>query len=387
MKDKKIKVLTIITKLELGGAQKVALYTANNLGDDFESYFISGEKGLLDNDKIDKYKNIKQFFNIQELKRNVNLIFDTISAFKIMTIILKIKPDIIHTHSSKAGIIGRFVAYFLGIKGIVHTYHGFGFHDSQNKIKKFFFVIIERFAAKCANKLIAVSKFNIQKALEKKIGKILQYEIIRCGIQLKKYFSHDKSIVVKELEKLPKDSIIIGMIACFKPQKSPLDFVEIAKKLIDKYNEKNLYFVMIGDGELRSKIEEKIKNYDIKKRFKLLGWRTDIYEILHYFDILVLTSIFEGLPMALLEGIALGVPIVATNVDGIQEIIENEKNGFLLKCHDIDGFVDKISNLLENKNLREIFVENGKKILTDEFDESVVIEKTKNLYFSIFLKK
>jgi glycosyltransferase involved in cell wall biosynthesis len=403
---KKLKVLTIITKLELGGAQEVALYTANNLGEDFESYFISGEKGLLDENKEIKFKNIKQFFNIFELKREINPYFDLLAFFKIIFLIFKINPDIIHSHSSKAGILARIAAFLLRVKVIVHTYHGFGFHDYQNKLKKLFLVLTERFAAKCADILIVVSKLNIDKALNENIGEKKQYKIIRCGIDIEKYENKFESIDKNkilfnnifedeelkndfDLERndMPDNAKIIGMLACFKPQKSPEDFVEIANKLISESKDKNLYFVMVGDGELRKNIEARIKHYKIGKYFRLLGWRNDIDKILKTFDVMVLTSIFEGLPMSILEGMATGIPIVATKVDGTQEVIIDNHNGFLIECHDINNFVEKIRFVLNNQYIKHKFIENSKKLLTEEFNEKFVIEKIKNLYLELFYNK
>jgi glycosyltransferase involved in cell wall biosynthesis len=382
----KIKIITIITQLELGGAQKVALYTADGLGEEFESYFVSGEQGLLDSAKHNIFKNIKQFFNIPAMKRELNPIKDLIAFFKLFFLFKKIKPQIIHTHSSKAGILGRWAGFFAGVPVIVHTYHGFGFHDYQNILTKKFYVIIERLSCLISHKLIVVSNHNISKALKEKVGNINQYSVIRCGIGIQKYRYRNQEIVdKKKLEtNVPMDKKIIGMIACFKEQKAPLDFIEIANEILKK--RQDVFFVMIGDGELRIEIEQKIQKFGIQNNIKLLGWRDDVIHVIKMFDISVLTSLWEGLPMVLLESMASGIPVVATRVDGTQEIIKNDYNGFLVECHDVENFVTKIMLLLDNEELREKFIKNSNNLLVDEFDKAVVIEKIKNLYLTTLRK-
>ena len=393
----KIKILTIITKLELGGAQEVALYTADNLGENFESYFASGEIGILDKDKTKNYKNIKEFFNILTLKREINPFYDFLAFIEIIKLIKKIKPNIVHSHSSKAGILARIASFLLGVKVRIHTYHGFGFHDYQNKFKKKFLVLIERFAAKLATKLIVVSKYNIEKALKEKIGNFNQYQVIRCGIDIDKYkiskiFDEKEKFKIlfnNSMISVPFNSFseIIGMVSCLKPQKSPLDLVEIANILINIENNKNFYFFIVGDGILREKLEKKIDDYNLKNNFFLLGWRKNIELILKTFDVFVLTSIFEGLPMAVLEAMASNVPVVATGVDGTREIIKDNKNGFLVNCHDNKTFSEKIKILLFRKEIREKFIKNSKKILTEDFNKNFVIEEFKNLYSKQILNK
>ncbi len=257
---------------------------------------------------------------------------------------------------------------------------------------KKFLVLAERFAAKLATKLIVVSKFNIDKALKEKIGKINQYKVIRCGIDIEKYKNSKNLNETEKFEILFKNfdnyrnfsflssPKIIGMISCLKEQKSPEDLVEIANILVNIENNKNFYFFIVGDGILRKKLELKINYYNLENNFFLLGWRNDIDLVLKTFDIFVLTSIFEGLPMSILEAMASSVPVVATGVDGTKEVIKNNENGFLVDCHDNKTFSEKIKTLLFDTKLREKFIQNSHKILTKEFDKNFVIEEFKKLY-------
>ncbi|PKM92721.1 MAG: hypothetical protein CVU80_01895, partial [Elusimicrobia bacterium HGW-Elusimicrobia-4] len=280
----KIKVAHIITLLELGGAQENTLYTCEHLDKNkFDVILICGKGGILDT----QTKNIKTYF-VKELIREICPLYDLIAFIKIYKILKKEKPDIVHTHSSKAGILGRWAAWFSRTIKIIHTFHGFGFNDEQNYFVRKIYILAERLTAKITNKLVAVSYENISRGLKNKIGNELQYTMIRSGIKLQDYQ------IKIDVEKKKKEFAIInesvvGMIACFKKQKAPLDFIKTAKLVC---NEKpDAKFMLVGDGVLRKKIENEIKKLNLEKNVILTGWRKDTNEIIKIFDVFVLTSL------------------------------------------------------------------------------------------------
>jgi len=160
----KIKVAHIITKLEMGGAQDNTIYTVKNLNKEkFETILISGKGGILD-EKVISDKEIKIIF-VETLKREISPLNDIKAVFEIKKILDKEKPDIIHTHSSKAGIIGRLAGKLSGINKIIHTFHGFGFNNKQNLLLRNFFIFLEKISALITDKLIFVSKENLNIAI------------------------------------------------------------------------------------------------------------------------------------------------------------------------------------------------------------------------------
>lgn len=386
------KVVHIITKLELGGAQQNTLFTVSHLRrSKFEPVLISGIEGMLVEDAM-KINNLKIHF-VPELVREVRLLKDVIAFFKIRKILRQLKRDtarkgigtyseiIVHTHSSKAGILGRWAARLAGIKLIIHSIHGFSFNDCQPSVMRAFYIFLERLTSAITTRFIAVSNANIEKGINKGIFTRDKVVLIRSGIDIKEFRSekHDR---VKKRKELGVDAEItlVAMIACFKPQKSPLDFVRVAKIVSDETSEAR--FFLVGDGVLRSDIEALIGKLKIEDKVFLLGWRRDIPEIMSCIDILVLTSLWEGLPRVFLQAMASGVPVVATKVDGTPEAIQDGVNGFLMSPKDIGGIAEKIIYLIRHPEKASEMGMKGRR-LVGEFDIWRMLEQQEELYASL----
>lgn len=386
----RIKVVHIITKLELGGAQQNTLFTVAHLNHNvYEPVLISGTEGILVED-AKKLKNVKVYL-VPELARETNPIKDVVALFKIRRILKKLKenaergnktetvsPVIVHTHCSKAGVLGRWAARLAGIKLIVHSFHGFSFNDSQSSLVRCIYIFLERITSFITAKSIAVSKANIEKGTNKRIFTKDKVVLIRSGIDIRKY--QEKGLDRgKKRRELGFDTRIplVAMIACFKPQKSPLDFVRVAKIVSGKNNATR--FLFVGNGVLRPKVEELIEKLGMEDKILLLGWRRDIPEIMSCIDILVLTSLWEGLPRVFPQAMASGIPVVATEVDGAPEAIQDGVNGFLLPPGDIDGMAKKIVYLIRHPEKINEMGEKGKR-LVEEFDIWKMLEQQEELY-------
>ena len=376
-------VVHIITKLELGGAQQNTLFTVANLErSKYEPVLISGTDGILVED-AKKLKDVKVYL-IPELAREINPFKDIISLLKIRRILRDLKSlstIIVHTHSSKAGILGRWAARLAGINLIIHSIHGFSFNDYQPSFLRAFYMFLERVTSLITKRFIAVSKANIEKGINKRIFSKDKAVLIRSGIDIKEYqkagFNRKE-----ERGKLGFDAEIplVAMVACFKPQKSPLDFVKVAKIVSDEINE--VLFLLVGDGVLRSEIEEQIKKFKIDDKIILLGWRDEIPEIMNCIDILVLTSLWEGLPRVFPQAMASGKPVIATKVDGAPEAIKNDINGFLLAPKDINGIAEKVIYLIRHPEKASEMGEKGKS-LVEEFSIWKMLEQQEELYASL----
>ncbi len=380
----RIKVCHIITKLELGGAQKNTLFTVSNLDPSkFQTFLISGEEGILDGEAKELLGERAIF--VREMQRSINPFFDFIALIKLTIILKKIKPKIIHTHSSKAGILGRWAGFFAGVKVRIHTIHGFGFSPFHPLPVRWLFIFLERITSLVTTHFICVSKNNLEKGRKLGIIKKGQASIIRSGVEIEKFLNASVDAEKKKIELgIPLDKKIIGMVACFKPQKAPLDFVRIARILKDSRDD--VHFIMIGDGELRERIEEEIEKLELKENFSLLGWRKDVEEIFKIVDVFVLTSLWEGLPQVIPQAYASGVPMVVTDVDGNKEFVEDGINGFTFKPHDLHSASEKISEIVENHELREKFVKEGRKKLK-EFEAVFMVQSQENLYKKLLEKR
>lgn len=375
---RKLNVLHTITKLELGGAQENTLYTLQNLNRERYNLFLAAnDKGILI-EKAKELKDVKAFF-IPELVRPINPLKDLIALIKLFRFCKREKIDIIHTHSSKAGISGRWAAKFAKVPIIIHTIHGWGFYPKQNFLKRRLFIFLERITGKITDRLIAVSQANIETGIQNRIGEKEKYILTRSGIKSSQFQNVEVKIVEKKKELgLEEDTKVMAMIAPFKPQKAPLDFVKVANQVIEK--RPKTQFLLIGDGELRPEIERLTKEFNLEKKVILTGWRRDIPQILKVIDILALTSRWEGLPRVFPEAMASELPIVATKVDGAPEAIEEGVNGFLVSVGDIKGMAEKIIALLDNSELAEEMGKKGKEKVFPEFDIDLMVEKIDNLY-------
>jgi glycosyltransferase involved in cell wall biosynthesis len=380
-------VVHIITKLELGGAQQNTLFTIAHLNRErFRPYLITNNEGILVSEAM-ALNGVKTFL-LPELIREINPLKDIRALFKIRGILKSIKKSdsavIVHTHSSKAGILGRWGARLAGADVIIHTIHGFGFHDHQSSPIRTSIILLEKLTAMITDKFIAVSKANIQKGVKKGIFLVHKAILIRSGIELEEFegVKVNKGDKKKELGVEPTVPLVT-MIGCLKPQKAPLDYVEVAHLVLQ---EKDAHFILVGDGILRETVQKRMAELCLGERLKLLGWRRDIAEILAATDIFCLTSLWEGLPRVLPQAMIMGIPIVATKVDGTPEAVIDGVNGFLVEPHDVKGMAENIIYLL---NHAEKAVEMGKqgKGMVGAFDIWKMVDEQEKLYLDLLREK
>ncbi len=358
-----VKILHVITQLELGGAQKHVLDLLGGLDPvSFEAHLISSA-GLLEGDarRIPHLKVTLWSF----LVRPPHLWRDLQALASFYFFIKRNKFSIVHTHSSKAGILARWAAHWAGVPAVVHTVHGWGFHDFDRSFLNGLYIFLERMTAKITTRLITVSVADREKGLANRIGEPSQYALIRCGI------GDDVSMAppekVRELEQAlgrrPQDRFV-GMVACLKPQKNPLDFVKAAALLREK--DPSLRFILAGDGILRPGLEREIRAQGLEEVFFLLGWQKDIRPVLAILSVLVLTSLWEGLPVVFLEAMRYAKPIVAYDVCGVHEIVKEGVNGHLVAPGDVDGLVRRVAALMEDGERRERMGALGQRIAAQE---------------------
>jgi glycosyltransferase involved in cell wall biosynthesis len=332
-------------------------------------------------------KGVKTYL-IPELVREINPLKDIRALFKIKGILQGIKkgdsPMIVHTHSSKAGILGRWGARFAGADAIIHTIHGFGFHDYQPLPIRAFLILLEKVTARITDRFIAVSHANIKKGSEMGIFPRQKATMIRSGIELAQ-FTH---VRVNRREKRKELGVnpnlpLVTMIGCLKPQKAPVDYVEVAHQVLQ---ERDACFILVGDGELREEAEKKNNHLGLEGKFKLLGWRRDIPEILAATDIFALTSRWEGLPRVLPQAMAMGIPIVATGVDGTPEAVVHGVNGFVTEPRDIKGMAQRIIYLLAHPGEARAMGLRGKEVVR-EFDIWKMVKEQEALYMKLLRQK
>lgn len=382
--DRKISILYVITKLELGGAQKHLLSLIRGLDKErFSPYVLTAYDGLL----VDAAKQIPglKLIRCRFLERPIQPVKDILTLFFIYRFIRNNNIDIVHTHSSKAGILGRLAAKAAGVKNIIHTVHGWSFHDYQSGIAYYFYLFLEKFCASFSSLIIVVSQWDKRKAGQQLSGRQDKFRLIRYAINAEEFRDEAGGIRVRNEFGLSEADLIVGMVACFKPQKSPLDFIKLAGVTAKDFP--NAKFILVGDGVLRKKISALINKLNLKGRVILTGWRDDVASILSCLDVFVLTSLWEGLPIAVLEAMAAGLPVIATDTGGVSEVVLDGKTGYLVKPHDIRALQKSLEELLMKPYLREEFGRLASLSLgSDEYSSDNLLKNTTQLYLDLCLE-
>ncbi|MDH3237414.1 MAG: glycosyltransferase family 4 protein [Deltaproteobacteria bacterium] len=380
-------VVHIITLLEWGGAQENTLYTVTELDSKrYERVLLSGRGGMLDT--VAETIPGCRFRPVNSLVREIRPLSD-LRAFASLTAMLREEkrradgaPLVVHTHSSKAGILGRAAARAAGADVVIHSLHGFGFHDGQPSMARKFFVGLERAASRWTDMFVAVSEENIRLGVKEGIFNRDRCRLIRSGFDTGRFTSGSRE-EGRRLLAFPGDAPVVGTVAVFKHQKAPLDFVEVARRVAREVP--NARFVMVGDGELRPEVERALANASLSDRFLLMGWRGEIPDLLRAFDVFLLTSRWEGLPKVVPQALISGVPVVATAVDGTREIVDDGKDGFLCPPGDVEGLAGRVVSILTGASRLDPSYKRDR--LLAEFHQTEMVRAQERLYEELLSRK
>ena len=409
------KLLFIITKSEMGGAQRFLHELVTHLNP--EKYDISVAAGSpltgggalfrkLSEKNIKTIK-IRNFSNMPGIK-------NLLAFFEIFLLIIKTGPDVIYLLSSEAGfsgaIAGSFYRFFsrsprwpalrrrlrqgesFGEAGkrlkIIYRIGGWAFKEPRNIIIKKIYLLAEKISAPFKDVIIVNSEFDRQLAIKNKIARPEKIITIYNGIYLNEIkllpkeqaikFIESKIVSLREMSRRDKNSILIGTIANFYKNKG-LDFLILAAVRIKK-SQPNWQFAVIGDGPERLNLEKLIINHKLENNVLLLGSIPDAYKYLKAFDLFVLSSVKEGQPWVILEAMTATLPIVATNIAGIPEMIENEKSGLLVEPADPDALAAAIEKTLNHPSLAHEYAENSLTAVKEKFNLKTMVEKNEKLF-------
>ena len=384
---RKLKVLRIIARLNIGGpAIHTILLTEGLDKSRFESVLVTGtiEKTEGDMFYLAEEKGVRPVI-IPELGRTLNIRNDIITFWKLFCLIRKEKPDIIHTHTAKAGALGRLAGmlfkftYVLSPTSyhlkLIHTFHGHVLHSYFGRIKSAIFVWIERFLAIFTSKIIAVSENLRKELIELKIASTKKIVAIPLGLDLDRYLNIENN----DAEIRGYKSVgIIGRLVTVKNHRM---FLDVVKRLKDTLGSgQRMKFLVVGDGPLRWEIESYAKKLGISQDVTFTGWIKDLRKIYSELDIVVLTSLNEGTPVALIEAQAAGLPCVAINVGGVANVVEEGKSGFLIPGQDIERFSQALIRLLNDSALMKSMGEYGKNKVKDKFSKERLFKDIESLY-------
>jgi len=363
------------------------------MSNEFETILVGGAKDRTEESSSFIVENLGlKPIIVEEMLREIDIKNDFTAYRKLKKIIREFKPDIVHTHASKAGTLGRLAAASCGVPIIVHTFHGHVFHSYFGKLKTTFYKNIERYLAKKSTVIIAISEIQKKELVEiHKICTAEKVKVIPLGFDLSKF--HENMEVKRESFRkkynLAEDEIAISIIGRLVPVKNHALFLE-ALKIVSSKTSKKIRAFIVGDGEDRQKIEAKATELKLKfidgtqtnekALLTFTSWIKEIDVVLAGSDIIALTSYNEGTPVSLIEAQAANKPIVSTNVGGIENVVIENQTALLCENNHLIQFSDALFRLIENENLRASMSEKGWNHVKDKFHYTRLVKDMENLY-------
>lgn len=408
-----MKIVHIITRLILGGAQENTLLTCEGLhrrGHDVS--LITGpplgpEGQLMDRAHAGGYRVIE----IDALRRTINPLHDIPAYNTLKKMLAELDPDIIHTHSAKAGILGRRAAAELREKNIkaccpmvrkfqqaqaacsarpriVHSVHGLSFHPYQSGLLNMVYIAIERRAARQTDAFITVSHAMTRQSLAVGIGQERQYTRIFSGLETQFFLREPAPDEISRLRRefdIPDDAVVVATVARLFHLKGHADIIETARKIAPDHP--RVIWLFIGDGILRDPLQRQIDAAGLKDRFRFTGLvpPEQVGRLLHASDILVHCSLREGLARAIPQAMLCGIPAVAYDLDGTPEVLHDRRTGLLVPPKDIPALSAALTELITRPDLRHTLGNNARDFCRKEFDHHLMTEKIEALYKSISL--
>ena len=376
---KKIKVL-IILEATLGGTRKHVIDLLSNVDlDQFEVTFcyatLRADINFFNDIEVVKYRGIR-CVEIS-MTREISLTKDIKSFLDIYLLIKKGQFNIVHAHSSKAGFLGRIAAKFASCNiKTIYTPHSLSLNINK------FYKYLEKIAVPFTDKIIAVSDSEKKEIILSKLTS--KSEKINAGVKVFSYKISNKKIH-RELN-LDENLLLVVSVGRLTRQKDPLTFFKAVNTFIKSYKNQSVYFLWVGDGELRPIIDDYIKNNKLYDRCKILGWRTDIDELLWCADIFVITSIYESFGYVTCEAMSHFLPVVATNVVGTSDIVIHNDCGFLVEKGDYETISKHILSLLNDSRLRYNMGSKGNWRVKNYFNVIDMVKKTEELYKELLKK-
>ena len=394
------KVLRILNRFVIGGPAIHVLNLAEMTLPEFETLLIVGNRDAEEGSADFLIEGENKPIYIPEMSRAVN-IFQDLKAFgKIRKIIREFKPDIVDTHGSKAGAIGRLAAISMNVPVVIHTYHGHIFKSYFGKFKSFLFLQIERFLAKWTDAIIAISASQKRELVKDfKIAPAEKVHLKPLSIDLFKFQENilEKRKLFRDEFCLDEDTVAIGIIGRLVPIKNHQLFLQAISFILKKSNTKIKAFI-IGDGAIRSSLELSAKtlnisysnlmNYDpIQTDLLFTSWRKDIDVVMAGLDIVTSSSLNEGTPISLIEAQASKKPIVATKVGGIEDIVKHNITGLLSSIHEPDLYMNNLLKIVDEKDLRNELGQESDVHIIKMYDNKNIAKEMVDLYYSLLQKK
>jgi glycosyltransferase involved in cell wall biosynthesis len=333
--ERRTRVLHVITHLDNGGAQANTLLSVAGLDRSRYRVDLAAGPGVLESEAIGS---ADRLVVLPYFRRSLYSLGDLRAAAALLRLVGDY--DVVHTHGSKAGVLGRLAARIRRVPAVLHTVHGFPVHDYMPPLKRRMLLALERAAARCADRIVCVCDANVTEALTLGIARPEQVRVVVSGVPSELVRSGSGDRVRAELG-IPADVPVAGTITRLMAQKAPLDFLAAARRVVEA--DPDVHVVMVGDGPLRDQVAAAAVGIP---RLHLLGFRSDVPDVLAMLDVVAFSSLWEGLGRALTEAVLAGKPVVATAVNGVPDLVVDGETGYLTSAGRPDQLADRILDVL-----------------------------------------
>ena len=364
-----MKVCHFITRMIVGGAQENTFLSARGLVEaGHECVLLSGPSEGREGSLLARMKN--PGFKVVEsplFVREISPWTDLNAIYWLADFLKKEKFDVIHTHSSKAGIIGRIAGRSAGVPLVVHTIHGLAFGPYDSFLKNQLYIHAERYAAKRCDRIYAVAQAMIDQCLAAKIGRPEQFKVVYSGMELERFLNARPDPALRSELGIPENVRVIGAVARLFPRKGYEDFFPTAAKVLQRCPE--TFLLIMGDGPMRSEYEKTTEKLGIRDRVVFAGLVSPdrIAEYIALTDVVAHFSLKEGLPRVAVQALAEAKPVVAYPLDGTPEVVLDGKSGYLTPVGDHEAAAEAVVRILNDETQRKKLGEYGRELVRDKF--------------------
>ncbi len=383
--DRKLKICHVITRMIVGGAQENTLLTAiGHVMNGHSCTLVTGPSPGPEGELLRKRRTPPELELVEcpHLRREIDPLCDLKACFWLRRFFKKGNFDVVHTHSSKAGIVGRVAASSAGVQAVLHTVHGLAFHRYENRIKNAIYILAERWASKRCDSILAVAQAMVEQSVSAKIANRDKFKVVYSGMEIEPFLDNSarRSRTRRSLG-IAENTPVAGTVARLFPLKGYEDFVPAAAKIAERIP--GVEFLVVGDGVMRRDVEEEAKSLGLKFHFAGLVAPDKVADYISAMDLLVHLSLREGLPRAVVQALASGIPAIAYNLDGAPEVIIEGRTGHLAPPRDIDSVANFAEALLSDPPSRMRMGEEGRRIARENFDWRRMVAEIEAEYFRI----
>lgn len=382
-----MRIAHIITRLILGGAQENTILNCQGLIQDHGDDVVLitgpglGPEGSLEEDARRRGIPLRI---IPAMRRAIHPWRDAMTLRDLKAALREFRPDVVHTHSGKAGLLGRYAGWKLNVPAVVHTVHGAPFHAYQPWAAREFFRRCEIFAARRCHAIISVADAMTDQLVAAGVAPREKFTTIYSGMEVEPLLEAERhrQRVRQELG-FEDQHIVVGKIARLFYLKGHADLIAAAKQLAGDHP--HLRYVLVGDGLLRAELEASIDQAGLRDHFRFTGLVPPgrIPELISATDLVVHTSYREGLARVLPQALLAGRPVVSYDIDGAREVVMNDETGYLVPPGDARGLASKIAKLADDADLRHRLAATGRDRCRERFDHRVMTRQIRALYQSI----